>query len=168
MVPRLHVHRVKSDQGLSVSDRAPERAWLVSEVAGCDGSGSANVVWPPSVAWPGHCNLTTWPPLDPQNLGTYFIPRILAVLLWMTSDVLVLCQLELVPGWSKSLHKSKHYVWKFQTFLSKSQGRKLIDGRFVHVRQEGIQEELLECNHSKLENWREASRQTTTPHNWQK
>ena len=99
---------------------------------------------------PGHCNLTTWPPLDPQNLGTYFIPRILAVLLWMTSDVLVLCQLELVPGWSKSLHKSKHYVWKFQTFLSKSQGRKLIDGRFVHVRQEGIQEELLECNHSKL------------------
>ena len=82
MVPCLHVHRVKSDQGLSVSDRALERAWLVSEVVAVMGAGLPMLcdhrVLP---GRPGHCNLTTWPPLDPQNLGTYFIPRILAVLL---------------------------------------------------------------------------------------
>ena len=38
MVPCLHVHRVKSDQGLSVSDRALERAWLVSEVVAVMGA----------------------------------------------------------------------------------------------------------------------------------
>ena len=39
MVPYLHVHRVKSDQGLSVSDRALERARLVSEVVAVMGAG---------------------------------------------------------------------------------------------------------------------------------
>ena len=81
MVPCLHVHRVKSDQGLSVSDRALERAWLVSEVVAVMGAGLPMLCDHRVLPGPGHCNLTTWPPLDPQNLGTYFIPRILAVLL---------------------------------------------------------------------------------------